>query len=340
MSRNSVTLKSMSLGSCIRFAEGLSGVEPGEPCSIDLSDLGYVTPFGMLWCSFFIRKLQRSHPDLEIAVVGAKPEGYEAHMGFFRAFGVEIGKEPGEAPGSERYLPVTYLDLEKLRAEAQDRLEVAQDTIERRAHQLAALLIQDDDSELYRTLGFTMTEMFRNVLEHSEALQLGYCAQYWPTKDRVEVAILDGGVGVRSALQGNPHLEIEDDEHALHLALLPGVSGRAFAGKRRDPYDHWANSGFGLFMTSNICREGGGFVIASGKASLKLDGEEKSSGPVDMPGTALRLTFRPSKLGAIESRLSELSKTGERLAKEIRGAVPTASGASRMVREQRTLGDP
>lgn len=339
MEECTIRLESMDLAGCIQFAEQLHVPENATRYILDLNQLRYVTPFGMLWCSSLLRRFRTSLPECEFIMIGQERHGYPAHMGFFRAFGADIGNAPGEAPGSERYLPVTLLDLEELRAEARTNLEVSQNTVERKAHELAAVLVQDDTSELYRTLGFTMTEMCRNVIEHSQAQELGYCAQFWPTKDRVEVAIVDDGIGVREALSSNPFLELESDLHALHMALLPGVSGTAFRGKRRDPYDHWANSGFGLFMTSSICRRGGGFFIASGSGALNLKGDQKGDEQVRFPGTALRLTFRPSELGRLQAMLGELSKEGEKIAREVEGAVPTASGASRMVREQRVSRD-
>jgi len=97
-----ILLKSMSLGRCIRFAEGLAELDLGEPCRIDVSDLDYITPFGMLWCSFFIRRLRDEDPERPIELIGAKDDSYPAHMGFFQALGEEIGNRPGEAQGNWR----------------------------------------------------------------------------------------------------------------------------------------------------------------------------------------------------------------------------------------------
>jgi hypothetical protein len=225
--------------------------------------------------------------------------------------------------------------LDEITTKAKAIFAFPQKLIEEQAHELARVLVQGAGGELGATLGFAMTEMFRNVLEHSQASRLGYCAQYWPSKDMVEVGVLDAGIGIGAALGRNPHLNIENDLHALHLAVLPGVSGTAFEGVRRDPYDYWANSGFGLYMTSSICREGGEFLICSGRAGLSLKDDEKEEITMETAGTALRLRIRPSRVSKLSTRLAALSKAGEAMARELKGAVVNASAASRMVREQR-----
>ena len=87
----------------------------------------------------------------------------------------------------------------------------------------------------------------------------------------MEVAILDVGLGVRHGLRNNPDLNITSDRDALHLALLPGISGKMYRGVKRRSNDAWQNSGFGLYMTSRICRAGGSFFIASSGAGMLLD---------------------------------------------------------------------
>jgi hypothetical protein len=116
-----------------------------------------------------------------------------------------------------------------------------------------------------------------SAVEHSESAEFEYCGQYWPTQERVEVAILDCGIGVHKSLSANPNLKILSDDHALRLALLPGISGKTSAGNKIQEYDHWANSGYGLYLTSRLCAVGGSFFICSDKRGLlrKGDGQDK-----------------------------------------------------------------
>lgn len=77
---------------------------------------------------------------------------------------------------------------------------------------MAAMLCGSDSGAVFDTLTYSVRELMRNVVEHSEAKQFGICAQYWPTKGRVEVAILDRGIGLRESLKNNPHLDVTDDK--------------------------------------------------------------------------------------------------------------------------------
>ena len=162
-----------------------------------------------------------------------------------------------------------------------------------------------------------------------------YCAQYWPTMDRVEVAILDHGRGIRSSLSQNPYVECSSDKEAINHALMPGVSGTAFKGSKLNRKDIWSNSGYGLYMTSRICRLGGVFFIGSHSSALRLSSEKKMNKkdylPFGFEGTALRLTIRPSEAANLQSRLKHFSEEGARVAAQIRGTILKASTASQML---------
>lgn len=331
MTERTITLREMDADGCADFINQLSAQPGVDRYTVDLSKIEFFSPFGMLVCSRALKSFRDEQSDCEFLLVDWERHTYPAHMGFFQAFGAEFGNPPGEAPGNARYLPINLLDLNLMRADARRNMTVVQNVIEDEAFRLAAVLVQDASDDLRELLGFAMTEMFRNVLEHSEAAQIGYCAQYWPTKDQVEVGILDSGRGVRAALGANPHLNIESDQHALHLALLPGVSGTMYEGVRQDPYDGWANSGFGLYMTSGICRSAGDFLICSGNGGVKLQGEEKRDVALGLPGTALRLRLHPSELEGADETLRALVRQGEEMAEGLDGAVTTASAASKLL---------
>ncbi|WP_426687214.1 hypothetical protein [Rhodanobacter ginsengiterrae] len=169
----------------------------------------------------------------------------------------------------------------------------------------------------------------RNVVEHSESKQIGICAQYWPSKNKVEAAIIDRGVGVASTLSRNPHLDIANDKDALNYALMPAVSGKAFKGARKQR-GHWANSGFGLYMTSRICRNGGNFFIASGQTDMLLTKVKgaKTYLPCAYEGTAVRLVIKTDQLRGLSASLQRYRDEGyeiQRRYKEIVDINPSAA---------------
>ncbi|WP_063888780.1 hypothetical protein [Burkholderia stagnalis] len=300
--------------------------------TIDFGPLEWVEPFGLL---FFARQLRifsdRRKPN-RCRAINHHVHGYAAHMGFFQSFGLDFGNDPGEAPGNTRYVPITSSRIADLEREAVENCVDVRDVIERKCATLATVLTHNEEGDVQNTLGYSLREIFRNVLEHSQADTIWYAAQYWPSKEVVELSILDQGVGVRKSLSRNPHLSIHDDEDAIRFALLPGVSGVAFRGAPRQRRDVWANSGYGLFMTSQLCSRGGSFMICSGTSGLLLKNGVESKFPVDFEGTALRLQIYVPQIRGLNEELEDLRKRGATIAGELRHTANlTASLSSRML---------
>jgi len=191
-------------------------------------------------------------------------------------------------------------------------------------------LTQSQAGDLVDTLTFSIREIIRNVVEHSEAPFAAICAQYWPTLHKVEVAIVDDGRGIREALSDNDRHEYENDRDAVHIAMMPGISGNIAAGRSRD--DEWQNSGYGLYMTNRICRQGGTFSLYSGSAGLQLAQNAKLDVPCDLKGTAVSMVFDTRTASEIQEKLKQFSHDGEQWTKsQGRSEKLTASTASQML---------
>lgn len=237
-----------------------------DECLFDFATLSHVEPLSMAIVSSEIKRSIQKNPNIRFLATNYKRHEYAAHMGFFQAFGLDYGKKPGEANGSSTYIPLTILNAEKLREEALENYEHIGDVLEKRSNELARILVREEDTELVKTLTFSLREIMRNVVEHSESQILEYCAQYWPSKNKVEIVVLDAGIGIKNSLSNNPYLTIETDRDAIHQALLPSISGKMYKGIKRRSSDVWQNSGFGLYMANRICRNGGSFLYAAAKA--------------------------------------------------------------------------
>lgn len=324
--------KRLDLDGALSAVAALKALPAMERYRIDFSEINFVEPFGMLFFATVLRQFRRSNYKIRFLADGYKQHHYAAHMGFFKAFGLDFGKEPGEAPGNAQYVPITPLAVDELRREAINHHEDERETIERRATGLATLLTRQDSGPLQETLSYSLREIFRNVLEHSGADTIWYAAQFWPEKGAVELCILDEGIGIGKSLRRNPHLTIQTDHDAIELALLPGISGVAFRGGPKQRKDPWANSGYGLFMTSQLCRRGGSFVAISGNGGVRVSeaGEERIDCRMD--GTAIRLQLQTENIGALGRSLEELRNIGAKIAGELRHeANITASMSSRML---------
>lgn len=317
-----------NLDGICRFSEILKSYEDDE-VELDFSNIGFARPSGMILLS----KIIGSHVRRGSKVIPVHFESatYPRNMGFFTACGLDL--EPlANAPGNNNYFPVEKYSCHSIRNEADQFRENAGETVERLSGKLSGILCRDYDSEIYKVIKYSLREIIRNIVEHSESDDFSVCGQYWPASGEVELAIFDNGIGIKRGLSTNPHISVENDYHALQMALLPGISGKSFEGARIEKKTEWTNSGFGLFMTSQICRRGGEFIIGSGESALSLIGDKKKDFAFGIGGTAIILAMKVSDLPRTHALLHSLSKRGESIAKMIGGSVNVeASTASKLL---------
>jgi hypothetical protein len=301
---------------------------------IDFSNMGRIEPFTMVYVAKYIREFNRRNKDTVVSCTGHESKDYAANMAFFRAFGLKHGREPNCVDGNDRFVPYTILRVQTIVDEATKEWEAEQEVIERRSAHLAEILAQQDSGNLVDALTFSIREIMRNVYEHSKSKSMEYCAQYWPSYSKVEIAIIDNGIGLKASLKNNPHVQIENHSDAIQQALMPAISSKNYKGAIIDTNDPWHNSGFGLYMINRICRLGGSFLICSGEHGIKLDevGKEHIDLPHICSGTAVRMVLNTRKLTALSSMLAKFRDEGYEIAKQIKGVgMYEASAASQML---------
>jgi anti-sigma regulatory factor (Ser/Thr protein kinase) len=239
------------------------------------------------------------------------------------------GRDPGELPGNKNYIPITRLNVKTLHHESRAGREHVVDTVERESKRLA-LVLSKGNKTLQTILTYSIREIIRNVVEHSGSNEIWFSAQYWPTKDRVEIAILDEGIGINKSLTSNPRIKVKSEEDALLLSIEPGVTGtRPSIYDLNDPY---VNSGFGLFVTSRICLEGGDYSICSGNKALGISSRKPTLYNTSFGGTAIRMRLITTRLAQLDGIIPRLIKEGEKLAKQNKRATSiTASKISSLL---------
>ena len=295
------------------FCKSLQLQRPTDELVFDFSKTKTVEPFGMLVVASEIERCVAAHPEAKFTCKNYENMPYAAHMGFFKAFGLDFGRKPGEAFGSRNYIPLTYFDSSVLKhTAAQHGLDVG-DEVESQSKRLSETLAGADQGEVFETLSYSIREIMRNVVEHAQVDRFGVCAQFWPTKGRAEFAIVDRGIGLKESIKANPHIDASTDKSAINYALMPAVSGKAFKGARRlAKRGPWTNSGFGLYMTSRICRNGGNFFISSGNTGMLLTSgkDGKRYYETSLTGTAVRMTIRTENLDSLSSALAKYREDG------------------------------
>lgn len=307
---------------------------------VDFNRMSNYDPFSMLIVSSALRKFGEIHPGIKLIINVDKYNTnaqYAGHMGFFKSISenLTVGKKPGEARGSANYIPITPITIEGLREESRNENIYITQKIENESKKLGQVLSQGN-KDLDYALTFIIREIMRNIEEHSEADTIWICAQHWPRYQLVEIGILDEGQGVRNSLQRNIHYRdiINNDYTALKLALKPGVS-KAFR-LRNMPDGVWDNSGYGLYMASNICTAlQGSFLIASGNTAI-CNRYDRTSKNIEtekydtrMSGTAIKMTISTERIQEYEAIQKEFVKRGEELARKMKNSIKRASQSSK-----------
>ncbi len=186
--------------------------------------------------------------------VTAKSGHYLARMGLFDAIGKPSPYTINEHEPAGRFIPITQIRTQEEQSKFITEM-------------IPLLHLESHQADAIK---YTVGELVRNVLEHSESRNGAFvAAQYYPTTNTVRLGICDTGVGIwRTITQAWP---ARTDIDAIKLALTPGITGTT---KREGGTD--TNAGAGLFFVKSmavVARDY--FVIYSGTGLYKLTKRDK-----------------------------------------------------------------
>jgi anti-sigma regulatory factor (Ser/Thr protein kinase) len=292
---------------------------------LDYRPLTFATPVGIMLSAMGIRAWARQQRTTgRTFTTEFTPEtsvgGYLNHIGYFAfiADGFSGLNRPGE-PG--HYLPLTRI----LREDVDPRDgESMQDRIEARSEALAQILCNADvHDEAVQQLRYCFRELIRNALEHANVETVYLIAQRFPKKNSAEIAIGDLGRGIHASLSVSRDLPTPED--AIRAALQPGVS--RFTESNRGEY---GNSGYGLYITSEFCRQAGRFHLATSGKLLTLTSENETFTDVPLTGTVVQVRLNTRNAKGWSNALDAIIARGEAIAAQNGGL--SASSASKRAR--------
>jgi len=252
-------------------------------------------------------------------------------MAFFKSFGLDHGNDLGVAKGSKTYLPITKLTRQEIIDASMIKWEDEQNVIERIAEKISKILSLQKNEEIEKTLSYSITEIMRNVFEHSESDSFLYCTQFWPSYKKVEISIIDAGIGLKNSINKNPYINAKSDKDAIQQVMMPGISSTNYKGAKIDTTSMWHNTGFGLYMTSRLARNGGEMAICSGFHCVHLDENGKEHIPLEhfCSGTAVKLVIKTDMISNLSNMLRGFKLEGMAIAKQHEGVgaidAPSAS---------------
>ncbi len=309
-----------SVDTIIDFTDRLYSLSNIDEVIIDFKNMGRVEPFGLVYLALAIREFWLNNPDTLVNYRNYHSKPYPANMGFFQAIYLNHGKKPGELNGNQNYLPISIRPIEYISQVAARTWEEEQQVIERLSSKLAQILSRNN-KQLHEVLTYSFREIIRNIYEHSYSKNFIYSAQYWPSYNKVEVAIVDCGRGIRESLSENPFMNISTDLEGIQQALMPGISGKMYEGKTIDHYDVWQNSGYGLYMLNRLCRNGGEFFIKSGSHGVYLKNNEKRHIKLNhqLHGTAIKMVIDVKSITTLNEMTRIFAEEGRVIAKQLKG---------------------
>lgn len=229
---------------------------------------------------------------------------YFVRMGLFKFLRVDPGIAVNEHEPAGRFIPLTQV---------------------RTSDELSAFIAEmipllHLEPEQAKTLGYIVSELVRNVIEHAEAPNGALlCAQYYKKSNAIRIGIADTGLGIRETIT-RAHAAPTDLE-AIRLALMPGITGTTAREGGTEQ-----NAGAGLFFIKSIATVNRDFlVVYSGSGFYKLlkkagprlrlhadPFEDRHSALADMPcwkGTAVGVDITLDQTAEFSALLDSIRET-------------------------------
>ncbi len=296
---------------------------------LDFTKVEFVRPFGTILVGDGLRQLVAYRKQRELATFAQMDRqdrrdgaiSYLGHIGFFDLIGLKLGKKLGGASGSSRYAPIAVIHQRDLTSSSPKA--PIQQAIEARSDQLATVVFQQTTEQIM--VSYCLREVIRNVFEHAQTDACTVMAQRYSSGE-AEIAVLDNGIGIHRSLKRS--FDFETVDQALHAAIQPGISRAATMARG----DKWSNSGYGLYVLSQLGGKFGQFLIASNGRFLEVAADttiNQNSGSVAFDGTAIKLVVDLSRSEYFPNLLVQIVKQGEQKQLETTGKLMGASTGSK-----------
>lgn len=290
---------------------------------IRFSTIEFVLPFATLLLAECLRDFViyrhtqglRTYPDIDLENFTITDGiSYLMHIGFFQYIHLPIGNPPSSLPGNSNYIPIREIVSDVLIRNA----GAIQVSIQVESSNLAKLVIDTETEQIM--LEYCFREIIRNVFEHAGTDRCTVMGQKWHRgrfAGDVEIVIIDRGIGVYNSLRES-HV-LDSVEHAIIKSLQPGMS-RIVKPQNKDK---WENTGFGLYVLSELGKLNGEFSICSNGKVYNLTGDKFNN--ISFQGTGIKLRVNVSNADYFPNILEQIVRQGEAISVDIFGEKKSAS---------------
>lgn len=297
----------------------LRNFDPTDPTRLDITtDNNWINAHPAVLAAVASLGVKVDPEKITIDEIVGKSGSYLETMGLFKILRKKSPFKADLRESSGKFIPITQIKTPKQQTHF--------------IQNIVPLLHLDPDKA--EALKYTLGELVRNVLEHSESEHGAIvAATYSPEKGIVRIGICDTGIRIKGSMSYTWPARTKTDLDAVKWALVPGVSGTTM--KEGGTAE---NAGAGLFFVKSISLVTRNyFLIYSGSAVYKLlkrrpdvksirlnsdpdkDRNTQTNDAPEFPGTLIAIDISVEKIKEFSSLL-EL----------IRGAFSTA------IKERRT----
>lgn len=195
--------------------------------------------------------------------------------------------------------------------------------IDKHSDRLAKVIFPDSHDEgPAMMMSYCFREVIRNSFEHAEVDDCIVMAQRWGDGN-AEISIADRGIGIYSSLKSKH--TVTSAKAAITLSLLPGIT----SGADRACGSEWDNSGFGLYIISELGKRYGEFAMLSSEKLVTVNNETLAFRSIPTIGTIVKLKINTSDGDCFPNILNEIVAAGEKSAIGIVNSVKKASKMSK-----------
>lgn len=287
-------------------------------------NMNFVNPFSLILPASFIYEQEINVHQITRNPLKQDVNSYAAHMNFFEWIN---GSEGSTINKKYNYYPILRKDLKEY---IRNRNNVVETTAEDISN------IISDDETLTDVLNYAISEMLRNIPEHSGCSESWVCVQKWDHSDyfEIEVAIVDYGIGIITNTQKKyPN---KKKQELLKKVMSPGFTTSNHKIRSYES-DYYQNSGFGLYVVSNLCKDlNGEFFILSNNLSYELSSQKNNcinDNPFNFPGTAIKMKLQIPKTNLNTKELIDnIVSKGEKIANQENNTIKKASKRSKSLK--------
>jgi len=237
-----------------------------------IDNLQWIEPVGIA----LLKLYKASNPDINISINGSSQS-----VSYIKTI-LNQGSSKDRS-----YIPIEHFNINS------EKIDSIAFKVTEKIIQKATKLSKEDRDDLTKYLKYLISEMMDNVISHASSKADGFVtAQFYPTKKKVQVVIIDNGVGLLKTL--STKYELQDEQEAILKALEKEVTG----SNKFESYNNIPkHAGLGLYFLSKIIEHTkGSLLIVSNDTMYRADKDNFLKLKTSLGGTMIAFEILNSEL--------------------------------------------